>query len=122
MNRMAGLFMKSAVIYALAGFALGVFMGAGHDFSLRSVHSHLNLVGWASMAVCAMYYQLVPAAAGLRVAKAHFYLANIGLLVMTIALGFLASGYAAAEAGAAIGSILTLVSILLFVFVVFKSA
>lgn len=122
MNKLAGLFMKAGVIYALVGFALGIFMAASTDFTLRSVHSHLNLIGWVTMAVYALYYQLVPAASAMRTAKVHFWTANAGLLVMTASVGLLASGFGAAEAGAAIGSIITLVSILLFIFIVFRSS
>lgn len=122
MNRLAGLFMKTGVIYALLGFSLGIFMAAGKDFTLRSVHTHLNLIGWASMAVYAMYYQLVPVASAMRTAKVHFWVANTGLVVLTVSVGMLASGYAAAEAGAALGSIVTLASLLLFIFIVFKSS
>jgi hypothetical protein len=53
MNRMAGYFMRSAVSIVLMGFALGVYMGAHHDFALRSTHSHLSLLGWATFGVCA---------------------------------------------------------------------
>lgn len=122
MNKLAGLFMKTGVIYALMGFALGLYMAASKDFALRSVHSHLNLIGWMTMAVYAMYYQLVPAASTMRTAWVHFWAANAGLLVMTASLWLLVSGFGAAEAGAAIGSIITLASIPLFVFVVFRSA
>lgn len=122
MNKMAGLFMKAGVLYALVGFSMGLYMAAGHDFTLRSVHSHLVLVGWATMAICAAYYQLVPQAAGAAIAKVHFVAANIGLVVMAVGVALLASGMAAAEAGAAIGSIITLLSMLLFVYIVFRSA
>jgi len=114
--------MKAAVLYALTGFALGMFMGAKQDFTLRSVHSHINLLGWVSMAICAAYYQLVPAAAAMRVSKVHFWVANAGMLVLTISVGLLASGYEAAGAGAAAGSLVTLASAALFTYIVFKSA
>jgi hypothetical protein len=57
MNKMAGYFMKAAVIYGVIGFALGVYMGANHAYALRSVHSHLNLLGWNTFVISAFYYQ-----------------------------------------------------------------
>jgi len=122
MHKLAGFFMKAGVFYALVGFALGLFMAANKDFTLRSAHSHLNLIGWVTMAIYALYYQLVPAASAMRAAKVHFWIANAGLLVMTVSVGLLASGYEAAEAGAAVGSIVTLASVALFMFIVFKTA
>lgn len=122
MHKLAGFFMKAGVFYAQVGFALGMFMAANKDFTLRSVHSHLNLLGWVSMALYALYYQLVPAAASMRAAKVHFWLANAGMLVLNISVGLLVSGYGAAEAGAAAGSIATLSSMALFMFIVFKTA
>ncbi len=121
MNKLAGHFMKSGVIYALAGFALGLVMAASKDFTLRSVHTHLNLIGWASMAIYALYYQMVPSAAARASAVVHLWLANAGLLVLTFSLVLLVSGVAAAEAGAAAGSMLSLGAMTLFVFIVFRT-
>lgn len=122
MNKIAGLFMKSGVVYALVGFSLGMYMAASHNFMLRSVHTHLILLGWMTMAICAAYYQLVPQAATSVAAKVHLVAANTGLIVMAISLALLVSGVGAAEAGAAIGSVITILSMLIFVFVVFRSA
>ncbi len=122
MNRLAGYFIKAGVVYALAGFTLGTVMGARGDFTFTSVHSHLNLLGWVTMAVYAAYYQLVPAASAMRSARAHFWLANAGLLVLTASVAMLASGFEKAAPGAALGSILTLASMALFTSIVFRSA
>lgn len=119
MNRLAGAFMKAAVIYALIGFTVGVAMGASHNFELRSVHTHLNLIGWASMAVCAMFYQLVPSAAKTALAKAHFWAANAGLVILSASIALIATKAAAADPGAAIGSVVTLASFVLFAYIVF---
>lgn len=122
MEKTAGLFMKAGVLYALAGFSLGLLMGATQNFVMTSVHVHLSVIGWLSMAAFAMYYHLVPAAARGRAAKAHFLIANIGVLVLTASLALLVSGVGAAEAGAAIGSVVTVFSLLIFACIVFKTA
>ena len=44
-------FFKIAAVYFLLAVCLGVVMGIIHNFSFTSVHAHLNLLGWASMAV-----------------------------------------------------------------------
>ncbi len=122
MNRMAGYFMKAAVIYGIIGFALGTWMGANHDFAFRSIHSHLSLLGWATFAVCALYYQMVPAAAGLKLARVHFWAANIGLVVLILSLVLLIRGVGAAEPGAAAGSMISFAGLTMFLYVVFRTS
>ena len=122
MNRMAGYFMKAAVIYGIIGFALGVYMGANHEFGFRSIHSHLSLLGWATFAVCAFYYQMVPSAADLTVAKVHFWAANIGLVVLVASLTLLTKGVMGAEPGAAIGSTISFAGLAMFLYIVFRTS
>lgn len=122
MVKIAGIFMKAGVIYALIGFAMGIAMGATKNFEMKSAHTHLNLIGWIAMAVYAIYYQLVPEAANMGIAKVHFWLANIGLLVLTVSIILIVKGFEAAETGAAAGSLISLISLMLFVFIVFKTA
>jgi hypothetical protein len=114
MNSMAGNYMKAAVIYAIGGMGLGVAMGASHDFSLSSVHSHLSLLGWMTMAIYGLYYQLVPAAAERRVANIQFWLANAGVVILCSSVGLIVHGKAVAEAGAVVGSLALLTSMLIF--------
>jgi cbb3-type cytochrome oxidase subunit 1 len=121
MNKTAANFMKAGVVYALAGSVIGLAMAASHEFSLRSVHTHLNLIGWASMAIFAMYYQLVPQAARSGLARVHFWLANIGLVFLTVSIALLSMQVGAAEPGAALGSIASVGSLLLFAYIVFRT-
>jgi cbb3-type cytochrome oxidase subunit 1 len=122
MNKLAGNFMKAAVLYALIGFTAGVVMGATHDFQFRSVHTHLNLIGWASMAIYAVFYQLVPEATRMGLARVHFWAANAGLIVLSVSVALISRNVEAAAPGAAAGSLITLVSLFLFTYIVFKSA
>ncbi len=122
MNRMAGSFIKAAVVYGVVGLALGVYMGATHDLSLLTVHSHLSLLGWVTLAICAMYYQLIPDAAERALAKVHFWTANIGLIVLSGSLVLKSQGVSAAEAGAGIGSVLSLAALAMFLYVVFRTS
>ncbi|MDH4099867.1 MAG: hypothetical protein OEV28_04770 [Nitrospirota bacterium] len=121
MNKTAGNFMKAAVLYALAGIILGIVMAGSHDFAMGSVHAHLSLLGWTSMAICGLYYQFVPQAAEMGVAKVHFWLANAGVVVLTSSVALIVNGNAGAEVGAAIGSLALLVSMLLFGYIVFTA-
>lgn len=57
-------------------------MGITHNFSLSSVHAHLNLLGWVSMALFGTIYHLFPVAGSSKLAKIHFWLHNLGVPVM----------------------------------------
>ena len=39
-------FFKVAAVYFVIAIILGIIMGIVHDFTLTSVHAHLNLLGW----------------------------------------------------------------------------
>jgi hypothetical protein len=88
--------LKLSVIYLIAGIGLGIAMGATEDFTLRAVHAHLNLLGWATLALAGLIYSVYPKAGASRLAAIHFWLHNIALPVMMGALCFLLFGHAEA--------------------------
>ncbi len=51
---------KLAVVYLIAGVGLGIAMGASQNFLLRPVHAHLNLLGWATLALAGLVYSVYP--------------------------------------------------------------
>ncbi|NML73254.1 hypothetical protein HHL25_03845 [Rhizobium sp. S-51] len=112
MRGMAYFCFLSATIYALAGMAMGIFMAASHDHSLLTVHAHLNLVGWVSMAIYGLFYHGVPTVAATRLARTHVAVATTGLWIFIpgIALAVLDI----TEGPAILGSLLTILGMLLF--------
>ncbi|HEY3148276.1 MAG TPA: hypothetical protein VGJ75_18100 [Dongiaceae bacterium] len=48
------LFFRTAVLLAIAGIVLGIFMGVNQDFRLAHMHAHLNLLGWVSFFILAV--------------------------------------------------------------------
>ena len=78
--------LKLAVLYLIVGIALGIAMGASQDFTLRPVHAHINLLGWTTMALAGLTYSVFPAAGASKLARVHFWLANISMPVMVISL------------------------------------
>jgi len=104
------LWLKLSVLYLIVGVGLGIMMGASEDFTMRPVHAHVNLLGWATMALAGLVYSIYPAAGESRLGRAHFWLHNVSLPVMAVALSFVVTGtrsvipvLAAAEIVAAIG-------------------
>ena len=100
-----------AVLMGLAGMLLGIQMGIAHDFQLVPVHTHINLVGWVSLALFGIGYRLGFAKAG-SLAVIHFWIAAAGAIVLPV--GIYLAVTQQQEAVAIIGSLLTLASMLLF--------
>jgi len=71
--------LRIAVAYWVIAVAWGIYMGASGDHTDMPVHAHLNLLGWVSLGLCGVIYAVAPQLAGSLLAKAHFWLHNIGL-------------------------------------------
>ena len=113
---------RIASLYLLAGLVLGLAMGLGKNFSLISVHSHILLLGWATLATTGIVYLVLPRCAGTRLAAAHFWLHNLGLPVMIVSLAAAALGEPRAEPLIGVGSILVIVGLGLFTLNVLRNA
>jgi heme/copper-type cytochrome/quinol oxidase subunit 1 len=113
---------RIASVYLLAGLVLGLAMGIGKDFSLMSVHSHVLLLGWATLALTGIVYLVLPRCAGSRLAAAHFWLHNLGLPVMVAALAAETLGMAGAERFIGLGSTVVVAGLGLFTLNVLRNA
>jgi hypothetical protein len=112
---------KIASIYFVIGVLFGMFMSMTHNFGLASVHAHINLLGWASLALAGLIYSVYPIAGETPLAKAHFWLHNIGLPIMMIGLIVLVSGVPSVEPVIAVGGLITVISVILFMINVLKN-
>lgn len=106
--------LKLAVLYLIVGVGLGIMMGASEDFTLRPVHAHINLLGWATMALAGLVYSVYPDAGASKLAKLHFWLNNVSLPVMAISLAFVITGTRALVPVLAISEIVAAIGILVF--------
>ncbi|MBD0380494.1 cytochrome-c oxidase [Paenibacillus sedimenti] len=114
-------YLKVAVVYLTLGVLLGLTMGIVQDFRLASVHAHINLLGWVSMAVFGLIYHFYPAAADTKLAKTQFWLHNIGLPLMQGALAIeILTGASALIPIVIAGSLLIIIGVILFAINVFK--
>jgi hypothetical protein len=107
-------FVKIALVYLVLGASLGIYMGISQDFVLMPVHAHILLAGWLTLAMAGVLYRLYPAAAGTRLAQAHFWLHNLGLPVFMVALGLMLSGRATMPPVIATGAIALLIGLACF--------
>jgi len=112
-------FFASAVVYVTLGMLFGIWMSASHDHTLAPAHGHLNLVGWATMALFGVYYHVVPAAAQSPLAKVHFALSTLAVWFMFPGIILAIQGQT--EILAIIGSFAALLSMLTFLFVVLRT-
>ncbi len=116
-------FIFSGMIYLLIGITLGVlFFLIPETRALRSVHAHLNLVGFIVFLIFGIAYHILPRFRGRplyseRLAWWQFWLANIGFVGLLIFMSV--SAYQLLDSlrylQAAFGALLAL-SIYLFVY------
>lgn len=118
-NPRARAWLRLAALYFAVGVALGMMMGASGDHSLFPLHAHINLLGWVSMALFGLVGFVCPSVGAGRVAAAQFWMHNIGLPVMLVALTLKLKGSQAAEPVIGVASIVVGLSVLLFVWLVF---
>ena len=111
-------FFATAAIFALIGMLWGIQMSASQDHSLSPAHRHLNLIGFVTMSLYAIYYALTPQAAGSRLAKIHYYLTLIMVLVMVPGI-YLAIAEEQ-DMLAKLGSVPAVLSMALFLYMIFR--
>ncbi len=108
----------TAIFAALAGMSLGIVMGMREDFSLAPAHAHLNLLGWVTMALYGLYHRGVERSSQ-RLAWVQVGAGAVGCVLMAGGLAiYLGMGVEGAVASVIVGSLLCLLSMLLFLFIV----
>jgi hypothetical protein len=117
-EKLARRWLLAALPYFLVSVCIGVYMGASGDHAFVSVHSHVSLLGWASMGLTAVMYRSFPAAAKSRLATWHFWLYQLAVPVMLLAVAALALGNRSAEPIAGAASVTLLVSVLIFCWII----
>ena len=112
-------FLLIGSLYLVLGIGLGMYMGASGDRSLSAVHAHINLLGFALMAIFGLVYRTYPAMAAQRLARVHFWLHLVGGGVLLAMLFLMMSGNISEAAMfplAPIAEVAVLLGLLCFVF------
>ena len=118
MKSLPTLFLATAAILALLGMLWGIQMSASHDHTLSPAHGHLNLLGFVSMSVFGVYYALTPPARDSRLAPVHFVLSTAAVLLLIPGIVLAIRGVT--ETLAQAGSVVAVLSMALFAFVVLR--
>ena len=112
MKRVDVYFLLLATVLLICGATLGIVMGAREDFQLVPVHAHLNLAGWASLALFGLTYRAYPELGATKLAGYHFAVSGIASVLLPIGIGL---AVLRAQPGLAIAaSILWLIGVLMF--------
>lgn len=82
MSRISQAFFAAAVLYALGGMGLGMFMSATQDFTMRPLHAHINLLGWAGLALMGAFYGVAREHAPGKLGWTVFAIANLGNILL----------------------------------------
>ena len=114
-GRLSVSLLKISSVYLVVGAALGLYMGISENHALVTVHSHLALVGWATMALTGLVYLVLPACERHPLGAVHFWLHNLGLPVMIGGLSVLIlTSDARAEPVVGLGSAAVLLALVSF--------
>ena len=81
-------FLLLATLALLVGVVLGIYMGATGQFQYSPIHAHLNLVGWASLAIFGLSYRAYPALAANGLARLHLLASGAGGLGLPLGIYF----------------------------------
>ena len=111
---MGNRFLRLAVLYILVGVSLGIYMAASENHTLRPVHAHLNLLGWATMALFGLWYRSAPTSGETRLAKVHFWLHNIALPIQMVTLAMFLNGNTAIEPVLGVASVVMGIGLICF--------
>lgn len=111
---------RLAVLFVIAGIAMGIGMAASQDHSIMPAHAHLNLLGWVSLFLFGVYYERRPALDRSRLAIAQVCVWSLGTVILTLAVAAIHLGYTSAEPVAGIASLIVLSAVLLFAYFVFR--
>ncbi len=92
MRRIDLSFLLLAATSLLVGVAMGIWMGIAHDFQFAPVHAHLNLLGWASLALFGLTYRAYPEMAAWRLARLHLALAAPSAVLFPLGIALSITG------------------------------
>jgi cbb3-type cytochrome oxidase subunit 1 len=79
-------FLVTAPFYMIVGVLIGMYMAASNDHDLLPAHAHINLLGFVLMMLFGLAYHQFPAAGATMLARAHFWLHQVGSLVLLVML------------------------------------
>ena len=112
-----------ALVYAVLGMSLGIYMAASHNHAEFVTHAHILLVGFVVSFIYGTIHKLWLVAPGVGIATLQFFLHQVSAITMATGL-FLLFGNMAPTATLepilATASIGVLIAMLLMIYMVFR--
>jgi hypothetical protein len=117
---MASLCFRTSVVFALVAAGLALWTTATHDY--RALHAEVVLfvLGWVSFMVFGLYYRTI-AAAAVGLAKLHYVVALVGVIVEAIGIMGTEWGNPFFDPFRIIGAFIVAVGFVLFAIIVFAT-
>ncbi len=112
---------QAAVLFVVAGMIWGIVMAISDDHSTFPAHAHLNLLGWVSLFLFGVYYRMHPALDEGMTARVQVWAWIVASIVLAVGVGLVHSGRAIGDPIAAVASIVILLDMLLFGWLVFRA-
>lgn len=113
---------RISVSLGLIGIVLGIVMGIRQDFVLMPAHAHLNLLGFVTMFLSALYYRVVPEAAASGLARYQAIVSVAGAVVFPIGIAcVLVGGHDRFEPVVVAGALTVFLGMALFAVIVFRT-
>jgi len=113
---------RVSVSLGLIGIVLGIVMGIRQDFVLMPAHAHLNLLGFVTMFLSALYYRVVPEAGASGLARYQAIVSVAGAVVFPIGIAcVLVGGHDRFEPVVVAGALTVLLGMALFAVIVFRT-
>jgi hypothetical protein len=111
---------RAAVLLVIAGMIWGITMAISENHQTMPAHAHLNLLGWVSLFLFGIFYHLHPAIDRSRAALLQVWTWIGATVLLTIAVGMIYTGRPIGDSIAAIASIVILLDMVLFGWLVFR--
>jgi hypothetical protein len=117
-------FMLTGIVLALIGMGIGIWMGSSgpSTFNYAAVHAHVNLAGWATFMLFGLWYRGAPQAAATTLASVHYWVALIGIVCLVLGIFGAVAPNPTLDLLVIPGSLLTLLSMLIFLWVVWSES
>jgi hypothetical protein len=112
-----------SVSLGLFGMGLGIAMGIRQDFTLMPAHAHLNLLGFVTMFLSALYYRVVPEAAASKLARYQAVVSVAGAVAFPVGIAcVLLGGHDRFEPVVVAGALTVFLGMILFAAIVFRTS
>lgn len=117
---MASLCFRTSVVFAIVAAGLALWMTANHDY--RALHAEVVLfvLGWGSFMAYGLYYRTIAAAAA-GLAKLHYVVALVGVIVEAIGITGTEWGNPFFDPFRIIGALIVAIGFVLFAVIVFAT-